>query len=146
MITDLGKFLDPIADKVLVASALVLLCVTTMDSTLRICYAVTTIIVLAREFIISGFRMVAAGKNVVLAADSLGKTKTVLQMISICILLVCKPILGLCANTSLYVPAVMVFGIALALLAISVVFTILSACNYVMKNPTVLKENKKADE
>lgn len=150
LVTDLGKFLDPIADKVLVMSALVLLCISTLNPLIQITYAITTIIVLAREFIISGFRMIAAGKNIVLAADSLGKTKTVLQMISIILLLISEPIMALSVNSNFYMVAVMIFGIGLALLVLSLVFTILSAINYIAKNPTVLKmakpeENKDAE-
>ena len=150
LVTDLGKFLDPIADKVLVMSALVLLCISTLNPLIQITYAITTIIVLAREFIISGFRMIAAGKNIVLAADSLGKTKTVLQMISIILLLVSEPIMALSVNSNFYMVSVMIFGIGLALLVLSLVFTILSAINYIAKNPTVLKmakpeENKDAE-
>ncbi len=76
-ITDFGKFLDPIADKILVISALVCL----VERNLVPSWAV--IIIIAREFIVSGLRMSAASKNIVIAADKLGKMKTVVQMIAI---------------------------------------------------------------
>ena len=89
LVTNLGKFLDPIADKVLVATAMILLL--TMKDTLfallgqeqTIVYIVTTIficVILARELIISAFRQIAAVSGVVMAADKLGKIKTVFEI------------------------------------------------------------------
>ncbi len=71
MITDLGKFLDPIADKLLVVAAFLMLVEVGKLS------AVIVIIIVTREFIVSAFRMVAATKNLVIAAGPLGKIKTV---------------------------------------------------------------------
>lgn len=76
-VSDLGKFLDPLADKVLVFSAMILLL------PLGLYPAWAIIIMLAREFIISGVRMMAALNDVVIAADIFGKIKTVTQMASI---------------------------------------------------------------
>ena len=83
MVTDFGKFLDPLADKILVAAALV--CMTE----LRWTFAWVTIIILVREFAVSGIRLVAAGsdKKVVIAAGWLGKVKTAVTMIAIALLL-----------------------------------------------------------
>lgn len=75
LITDFGKFADPLADKILVVSAMV--CFVSLD---RLPFWVC-IIILAREFAISGFRLVVAGKGIVLAASKLGKSKTIFQMI-----------------------------------------------------------------
>ncbi len=84
MITDFGKFLDPLADKILVAAALV--CMTELKWT----YAWVTIIILTREFVVSGVRLVAAGseKKVVIAAGWLGKVKTAVTMVALCVVLV----------------------------------------------------------
>lgn len=151
MVTDLGKFLDPIADKVLVMSALVLLCAR-FDAqsyyggdTLQLFILLSTIIILAREFIITGFRTIAARKNVVLAADKLGKTKTVMQMISIVALLMTDFVFSFYtapengANAVFPTWGVIVLIIGLTALAFSVVLAIVSAINYITKNSSVLK-------
>ena len=82
MVTDFGKFMDPIADKLLVNSVLVML---TAQGKVP---PVVTILFIAREFVISGLRLVAAGKGVVLAAGNLGKIKTTLQDIALPFLMV----------------------------------------------------------
>lgn len=81
-VTDFGKFMDPIADKLLVTAVLVML---TAQGKVP---GVVTILFIAREFVISGLRLVAAGKGVVLAAGSLGKIKTTLQDIALPFLMV----------------------------------------------------------
>ena len=81
-VTDFGKFMDPIADKLLVNSVLVML---TAQGKV---HPVATILFIAREFVVSGLRLVAAGKGVVLAAGSLGKIKTTLQDIALPFLMV----------------------------------------------------------
>ncbi len=87
LVTDFGKFMDPIADKLLTCSAMIML------TALGRLHAAATIVFIAREFVISGFRLIAAKKGVVIAADSMGKVKTVLQMVFIPALLlsVCRP-------------------------------------------------------
>ena len=82
MVTDFGKFMDPIADKLLVNSVLIML---TAQGEV---HPVVTILFIFREFAISGLRLVAAGKGVVLAAGSLGKIKTTLQDIALPFLMV----------------------------------------------------------
>ncbi|MDO4548592.1 MAG: CDP-diacylglycerol--glycerol-3-phosphate 3-phosphatidyltransferase [Clostridia bacterium] len=77
MVTDFGKLMDPIADKVLVMVALVALLAQGMVSWLAV------MVLFAREYIVSGLRLVAAGKGVVIAADKLGKFKTATQMTGI---------------------------------------------------------------
>ena len=84
MITDLGKFLDPLADKVLVAAALI--CFTELG------YAPSWAVwlIMAREFMVSGIRLVAAGskEKIVIAANILGKLKTASTMVAICLILI----------------------------------------------------------
>lgn len=77
LITNFGKFLDPMADKILVISAMI--CFSYMD----LCSPVVLIIVIAREFMVSSLRLVAAAQGIVLAAGWSGKLKTVSQMVSI---------------------------------------------------------------
>lgn len=84
-VSDFGKFMDPLADKILVASALLALV------ELQTIPAWPVIIILAREFIVSGARMLASGKNVVIAASWYGKVKTVLQIAAIVLFLVKAP-------------------------------------------------------
>lgn len=77
MVTDLGKLLDPLVDKILTLSAFILM------SSMGVIHPVITIIVVSRELIVSVFRALAASKQVVIAADIFGKVKTVLQILSI---------------------------------------------------------------
>ena len=88
LVTDFGKFMDPIADKLLVMSALVIL-VSQSRMPAWVC-----IVMLAREFIISGFRLVAAGKGTVIAAGMTGKAKTVTQMVAIVMLFLFSSVHG----------------------------------------------------
>ena len=82
IVSDFGKFMDPIADKLLVNSVLIML------TGRGLVPAVVTILFVAREFVISGLRLVAANKGVVLAAGNLGKIKTTLQDIALPFLMV----------------------------------------------------------
>ena len=81
LVTNFGKFMDPLADKLLVCSALIAL------SDMGKIPAWIIIIIISRDFIISGFRLVAAEKGVVIAAGWLGKIKTALQMVMVCFLI-----------------------------------------------------------
>ena len=83
-ITDLGKFLDPLADKVLVLAAMAMFCEWGMFP------AWALMLVLVREFAISGLRMVASNKGRVIAAGWSGKVKTVVTMIALCVMLLLR--------------------------------------------------------
>lgn len=119
-ITTFGKFMDPLADKLLVCSALI--CLVDLG---RI-ESWIVIIIIAREFIISGFRLIAVEKGVVIAANIWGKLKTVFQMLMV-ILMVAN--FGGVFN----VTAQILKWIALAL-------TLLSLITYILKNKDVLKD------
>lgn len=136
LVTDLGKFLDPIADKVLVAAALIImLVVPTGGAAILPAYAAIFVaIILARELIISGFRMVAASKGKVLAAAKSGKIKTFVQDIAICVLLI-----GAEFQSGIYTTVNIIGLIALGL---ATVLTIISGTEAIVKNISVLKENK----
>ena len=82
LVTNFGKFMDPLADKLLVCSALICFV------ELRQISAVVVIIIIAREFVISGFRLVAADAGVVIAASWWGKLKTVSQMIAVILMII----------------------------------------------------------
>ena len=96
LVTDFGKFLDPIADKVLVATAIIIMLVPCPgDSAILPWYAsICVAVILARELMISGFRLVAAKKGVVIAADKSGKIKTFLTDVAILVLLVSADLTG----------------------------------------------------
>ena len=134
LVTNLGKFLDPIADKVLVSTALIVMLVTMPNGDLIMPFyaSIGVAIVLARELAVSGFRMVAASKGAVLAADWSGKIKTFVQDISIIVLLV-----GVEINST---PYSIVNLIGLILFGIAVVLTIISGAECIIKNRAVLKD------
>lgn len=142
LVTNLGKFLDPIADKVLVSTALILLLVRQEALTAAwqgawvmpvagVCVA----IILARELIVSGLRMVAASAGLVLAADNIGKVKTTLQDISVALLVACADIASLHAQAGAWI-----CGIGLALLALATLLTVWSGINYIVKNRAVFSQ------
>ena len=134
LVTDLGKFLDPIADKVLVSTALIVMLFPYAAQILPWYGAIGVAVILARELIISGFRMVAASKNIVLAADMSGKIKTFTQDISIIVLLC-----GASFNAGIYTPTNIV---GLVMLGVSVALTIISGTLCIVKNSAVLKQGK----
>ncbi|MBQ6787159.1 MAG: CDP-diacylglycerol--glycerol-3-phosphate 3-phosphatidyltransferase [Lachnospiraceae bacterium] len=121
LVTNFGKFMDPLADKLLVCAALI--CLIEMG---RIPSWIV-IIIISREFIISGFRTVAADNNVVIAASYWGKFKTTFQMIMVCLMLVNIPALEIVTQ--------IIMWIATAL-------TIISLVDYVVKNKNVLLDGK----
>ena len=140
LVTNLGKFLDPIADKVLVSTAmLVLLTLQSnlfgifgeLSSGLYIAMAVCICVIMARELIISAFRQIAATSGVVMAADMLGKYKTTFQDISLVVLMVAVDLQGQ--------GKLIVAWIGLALFAIATILTVWSGISYVVKNKAVLK-------
>ena len=138
LVTNLGKFLDPIADKVLVSTALI--CMLVKPEILLVMWAaewvmivsgICVAVILARELIVSGFRMVAASTGLVLAADKVGKVKTTFQDIAIAMLLAGANFFGL-------VTASKVFNvIGLVCLAVATVLTIWSGVGYIVKNKKV---------
>ena len=123
LVTNFGKFMDPLADKLLVCSAMICLIQTKQLA------AWFVIIIVAREFIISGFRLIAAENGIVIAANIFGKLKTVSQMIMIIILVANLNV------TWLYV-------VGQILIWVSLILTILSLVIYIYQNKDVLKEQK----
>lgn len=124
LVTNFGKIMDPLADKILVYSAF---CLMVEDGTVP---GWMLIVILAREFTIAGMRTVAASEGLVIAAAMSGKIKTVLQMIAVPLLLLTTAL----ANTSVY----SVFNVAAqAFLWASLVMTVYSGFEYVLKNKSV---------
>lgn len=142
LVTNLGKFLDPIADKVLVLSALVVMLTVPEIFTVGlgdwalIVAGCGVALILAREIIVSGFRMVAASTGMVIAADIFGKYKTTTQDIAIVILLIGA---GVCELTN-HIAGSIINYIGLGFFAISVALTIISGINYLAKNREVLSK------
>lgn len=137
-VTDLGKFLDPIADKMLVACALLaIIPEKTSPAILQTFIAIFAMVILCRELMVSCFRILAAGKHIVLAADWWGKAKTICQMISLIILIPFASIKSLSFVSATAAKAIFITGFVL--LGIATVLTIISGINYVVKNKQVLK-------
>jgi CDP-diacylglycerol--glycerol-3-phosphate 3-phosphatidyltransferase len=123
LVTNFGKFMDPLADKLLVCSALI--CLIELS---RI-PAWVVIVIIAREFIISGFRLIASDNGIVIAASYWGKFKTVSQMLMVIVLLL-----------NIQNPIFQVIGTVL--IYVSLVLTVISLVDYIIKNKEVLKEQK----
>ena len=117
LVTNFGKFADPLADKILVCSAIIIFC------EMGDIPAWAVIIIIAREFAITGFRIIAASMNITIAAGSLGKIKTATQLVAVILMLIGLPIL---------------YKTGLILFYISLFFTIISAVDYMVKNKEVL--------
>ncbi|MCR5501654.1 MAG: CDP-diacylglycerol--glycerol-3-phosphate 3-phosphatidyltransferase [Lachnospiraceae bacterium] len=120
LVTNFGKFMDPLADKLLVCSALI--CLIELG---RI-RAWMVIVIIAREFVISGFRLVAADNGVVIAASWWGKFKTTFQMAAVCLLIANIPALSLVTTVVLW---------------IAVILTVVSLIDYLVKNRDVMKNS-----
>lgn len=142
LVTNLGKFLDPIADKVLVAAAFIFLLV--RQGTLTVLWqgdwvlvyaGVCVAVILARELIVSGFRMVAASAGLVLAADKVGKVKTTFQDISIAMLLFGADFFGIALASRI------LNGIGIVSLGVATALTIWSGVSYIVRNRAVFKES-----
>ena len=121
LITNFGKFMDPLADKLLVCSALI--CLVELG---RIPSWIV-IVIIAREFIISGFRLIASDNGVVIAASYWGKFKTTFQMVMICLMIANMDALSLLTNIIMW---------------IALVLTVVSLLDYLIKNRDIMKETK----
>ena len=122
LITDFGKFMDPLADKLLVCAAMI--CLVEMGRL----PAWMVIVIISREFIISGFRLVASDNGVVIAASYWGKFKTTFQMLMIIVL-----ILNLGGVFDM---------IGLVLTWIALILTVVSLIDYLVKNKQVILEGE----
>jgi CDP-diacylglycerol--glycerol-3-phosphate 3-phosphatidyltransferase len=117
LVTNFGKFMDPLADKLLVCSALI--CLIELG---RI-PAWIVIIIISREFIISGFRLIAADNRVVIAASYWGKFKTTFQMIMVCLMIANISALSVLTQIIMW---------------IAVILTVVSLVDYLIKNKGVI--------
>ena len=137
MVTDFGKFMDPLADKLLTTVALIYLCLNGM------CHEVVICIVLAREFAVSGIRLIAAANpkgGKVIAAGMMGKMKTVFQMVASMLGLLAMALvpLGLIADSTYMLMA----NITNILMWIMAVLTVVSGMQYIVPNFDLIKNAK----
>ncbi len=119
LVTDFGKFMDPLADKMLVCSAMI--CLVSM----QILPAWVCIIIVARDFIISGFRLIAADKGTVIAASYWGKFKTTFQMLMVIFMIADIQLKNLGILTQI-------------LMWVALILTIVSLVDYLVKNKNVI--------
>ena len=120
LVTDFGKFMYPLADKLLVCAAMICLITTGQLP------AWIVIVIISREFIISGFRLIAAEKGIVIAASWWGKIKTVVQMVMICALLI-----NAGAAWFKVLEQILIYA--------ALVLTVVSLVDYIIKNKSVLE-------
>ncbi|WP_042144702.1 CDP-diacylglycerol--glycerol-3-phosphate 3-phosphatidyltransferase [Paucisalibacillus sp. EB02] len=125
LVTNLGKFLDPLADKLLVSSALIILV------EMGVAPAWVVIVIISREFAVTGLRLVAAGEGIVLAAGKMGKLKTATQMIAIASLLLHN-----------FPFSYISFPFGTIMLYLALFFTVLSGYDYFAKNWHVMRDSK----
>lgn len=121
LVTNFGKFMDPLADKLLVCSALICLVA------LAKIPAWIVIVIIAREFIISGFRLIASDNGVVIAASYWGKFKTTFQMVMICLMIADIAAISLVTTIVMWV---------------ALILTVVSLVDYLIKNKDVMKDTK----
>lgn len=121
LVTNFGKFMDPLADKLLVC-----FCDDLSDSDRTAC-SMVVVIIIAREFIISGFRLIASDNGVVIAASYWGKFKTTFQMLMVIVLIL-----------NIQMSFFQILGKILTYAAL--ILTVVSLIDYIVKNKDVLKE------
>ncbi len=124
LVTNFGKLMDPMADKLLTGSAVIMLTGYSLIS------PITAVIIIGREFVISAFRLVCVGQGNVIAANSLGKLKTITQCVAIVLILLGNP--GFCYIGVPFDKIVML---------VALVFTIWSAVDYIVKNIKTIDMN-----
>jgi len=135
LVTNFGKFADPLADKLLVCAALIALCALGKLGN-PILGAWAAFIIIAREFIVTGVRLVAAAEGKVIAAGMSGKIKTTIQMITIVYILFSEFII------SIGLPVLISDILANVLVIASVVMTVYSGAEYIIQNKSLLDTNK----
>ncbi len=141
LITNFGKFMDPLADKILTISAFIALIPVAVELNVSTLFVIAVVIIISRELAVTGFRILAADNKIVIAADIWGKIKTVLQMVWICYTLlflwVTQEFSAL--NDSLMRVLTAIFYYGIILLA---VVTFISGARYILNNRKVLTESK----
>ncbi len=135
MVTDLGKFLDPIADKILVIAGLAFVMDGQYFAAIGVPYAamICSVIIIAREFIIGLLRQIAALKSFVIAADKMGKLKTIATLSAL--------------TTLLFSPLhVVICWLGFAELLVATLLTVISGAHYIYKNRALFAEDRGAEQ
>lgn len=127
LVTDFGKFMDPIADKLLVTAVMIMM----VERGLMAGWIL--VIFVAREFIVSGLRLVAAGKGTVLAAGKLGKVKTATQMVALIVSLSCYYAMD-------GAPLAWMQTVSDALIYLALIFSVWSGTDYLVRNRSVIAD------
>lgn len=142
IVSDLGKLLDPIADKVLVLAALLMV---TFYGVIPAPYGVIALlIIIARDYVVDALRQISASKGVVIAADIFGKMKTMLTMIALVVLILFAYFDASFSFGELFMQILQNAGLALFL--VSVGLTLLSGINYVVKNKQLFSSKVKKED
>lgn len=128
-VTDFGKLMDPIADKLLTSAAMIMLIGNELMSFGNFLMPLFTIVVIGREFLISGIRLVAAGKGIVIAAGNLGKIKTTLQCVALSVVMLAG---SFCKAIS--------FPLDFVIMVAAVIMTIISGVDYVVRNRSLISQ------
>ncbi|MBQ8731998.1 MAG: CDP-diacylglycerol--glycerol-3-phosphate 3-phosphatidyltransferase [Oscillospiraceae bacterium] len=136
LITDFGKFLDPLADKVLVIS--ILICFVSLGWT----SAAVLIIIVAREFLVSGIRLVAVENGTVIAASIWGKIKTAFTMISVIAILVFQSAFQLFPAVFSESVQMILMYVGEGMMIISAILTVISGVEYIYSNRHAINSNK----
>lgn len=141
LVTNFGKFLDPIADKILTSTVFFMIIA---DGTIPNPWgAIIVTIIIAREFMVSALRLLAANRGVVLAADIWGKAKTMVQMIALPVSI----LLAFIYTSGISFNGTFVFEIVTyVMLGVATLLTVISGINYLVKNKDCLKEDKHTEE
>lgn len=134
LITTLGKFLDSIADKLLVVAGLVLIC---FDIVLQPYGIIMAIIIISRELIISAFRQIAAANNFIMAADMWGKVKATVQFIAVMLFMIVAGLRDLSVTGTIYSILEITSYVCLI---VATILTIISALHYMIKNKNLFKQ------
>jgi len=137
LITNFGKLMDPLADKVLMAAGFVMLC------SLSLIPAWVVVVILAREFLVTGLRLVASAEGVVLAAEGLGKYKTTFQLVTVIYFLAYlasrEPPFSFLAPVFTW-PVIQTSHLGGILIWTSLILTLLSGVSYAWKNRQLLRD------
>lgn len=135
LITNFGKFMDPLADKLLVLTTLIYLLERGRIIAFGFSLGFVVTLILAREFLVTGIRLLAVDNNIVIAASKLGKVKTVSQMLMIIILLINSYPFTLLGTTAKEI-------VALAVISLAGLLTLVSGIDYLIKNKDIITISK----
>lgn len=139
IVTNFGKLMDPLADKILISAAFIMFIKLEPISL----PSWMVIIIIAREFLITGIRLIAASESKVIPSDNLGKTKTISQVTTVIIILIFLSVREVCFyHFNFWEKSydLNFHNLALVMLTLTIILTVHSGLNYLLKNKELLKE------